>query len=262
MMRPVNLFFFTFLCAFGCADENAEPTVVANTRLQSEEYFSRNAVDPDPISDFVALYKKTYYYNENKLVQIDLSDFNPTTHTYDSAYKLEEYHYMGDGRLSQRVEFIGPSGLKWIKEYEYPNETTTRVTRYESTNSGVKNLQDWWIMEKTPSSLTVKYYQGNNELYAQLLYTIDDTGNVISLTADPSFPLGKIYYEHDTLPNPYKFPELVGEYGFDSEKYLSENNLVTVTTDSDMKSTRMIEYNDNGYPVAIITSTSKRIFVY
>jgi hypothetical protein len=261
-MKTLNLLFLTFLFAFSCVDENNEATVVPTTKLHSEEYFTHDAGDPGSANDFVALYKKTYYYNENKLVQIDISDFNPITHAYESSYPFEEYHYTSDGKLSQHIEFIGLSGLRWIKEYEYLTTASTRVTRYESNANGAKNLQDWWIMERTPSSLTVKYYQGNNELYAALTYAIDEHGNAISLTATPSFPLGTIYYQYDTSPNPYKFSELGGEYGFDSEKYLSENNTITITTGSSTKSARIIEYNDVGYPVAIITSTSKRTFSY
>jgi hypothetical protein len=259
-MKQIQLLFLPLLLAFGCDHENFVP--VNSLKLQSEEYFINDPTGSGSADGFVRLYKKVYHYDQGKLAGIDAYDFNSNTQTYDLGYKFEEYHYSSEGKLSQRIQFIGTSGLKWIKEYEYLNATNTKITRYESNNNDVKNLEDWWVMERTSLSLVVKYYQGSNELYAQLNYDIDEKGNVTGVTGYPALPSGKIYYEYDDSPNPYKFPELSGEYGFDSEKYLSENNVLASTNDSNNISVNNIEYNNAGYPISIITSTSKRILTY
>ena len=260
-MKQLKLLFLPLLLTWGCAYDNTKVGEAKSMKLLSEEYFIYDA-NASSANGFVALYKKTYLYDQNKLTEVDAYDYNPNTHDYDAGYTYEEYNYADKGQLSQKVQFVGSSGSRWVEEYEYLNSTSTRVTRYESNTSGSKNSEDWWVIEKTPSSINVKYYQGNNELYAQLNYDLDSNGNVISVASDPSFPFGKIYYKHDNAPNPYKFTELSGEYGFDSEKYISENNVVEITNDSNIKSTLVVEYNDRGYPIAIKTPTSKRIFTY
>lgn len=258
-MKFSKLLFLLLVLAGGCAYDNTEIAASKSMKLLSEEYFTYDATSAN---GFVASFKKTFVYDLDKLVEVDAYDYNAATHSYEAAYPYEQYHYTSDGKLSQKVEFVGTSGLRWVEEYQYLNSTSTKVIRYESNGSGFKSLEDWWIMERTPSSLTVGYYQGNNELYAQLTYDIDSKGNVISMVGDPALPVGKVYFKYDNAPNPCKFVELGGEYGVDSGKYLSENNVVEITNDTNAKSARSIEYNDRGYPSAIITSTSKIVFTY
>jgi|GEM_PF-3317796 len=258
-MKQKLLIPFLFL-AFGCAYNDVKVNAVNPTRLQSEEYLTYDATALP--AGFVASFKKTYYYEQNRLIRIDASDYNPITHSYDAGYKVEEYHYTSDGKLSQKIEFLGTTGSSWVEDYEYLDATTTKVTRYESLVNGSKSQPDWWIMEKTPTTLTVKYYQLNNELYQQMICDIDAQGNMISISGDPTFPAGKIYFKFDSAPNPYQFPELSGEYGLEAQKYLSANNLVESSNDLNLKSTRTMEYNANGYPVTITTLTSKTILTY
>jgi len=55
-------------------------------------------------------------------------------------------------------------------------------------------------------------------LYAEVAGEPDAKGNVIRLSETPSLPVGKIYCTYDSAPNPYKFPELSGDY-LNTEKY-------------------------------------------
>lgn len=226
--------------------------------LHSEEYFMY-----DPTTDgFVGSFKKIYTYDQDKLIQINGYDYDPTTNSYDPGYKYQEYHYDSKGKLARKINFVGDNGIKFIHEYEYLSDEKTKVTRQEYYNSYQVGSPDWWIMEKGPSSLTVKYYQGNNELYQELNYEMDGMGNVISVVANPPFPGGKIYYKYDDSPNPNRFPELGGEYGVDTEKYLSQNNMVGQANEPNPKSNKIIEYNKEGYPVVIISGTVKRVLNY
>jgi len=253
-MKSLTLFFSVLLLAFGCAHEEA--TSKKETKLLFEEYYFYDPASPSP-GGFVPSYKLAYQYDQGKLIQVDAQDYNPLSHAYESSYLFEEYSYNNDGKLSEQVKFVG--AVRWVYEYDY-SSTQTKVTRYESIN-GSFNLSDWWTIERTPSSLAIKYYQGNNELYAEVEGELDAKGNVIRLSETPSLYVGKIYYTYDSSPNPYKFPELSGDY-LNTEKYQSQNNVIEVTNDSNTKSTRSITYNTNGYPVSIVTSTTKRILTY
>jgi hypothetical protein len=235
--------------------------------LTSEEYLIYDPANSASTDGFVGLYKMIYTYDRNKLVQIDEYDYDPRTNSYDQGFKYQEYHYDSKGKLSRKIQFVGTSGLNWMEEFEYLNNESIKVTRQESYNNVPISQPDWWIIEKGASSLTVKYYQLKDELYAELYHEMDEKGNVISVTREPSFPGGKIYYKYDNSPNPYKFPELGGAYGglvydVDTEKYISQNNVVEVTNDSNTKSTRMIKYNKEGYPVIITAPTFKRVLTY
>lgn len=257
-MRLSKLLFLLLLLDVGCAYDSTKVAPAKSTKLLSEEYFTYDAT---ATGGYVASFKKTFLYDQDKLVEVDGQDYNAATHTYEAAYPYEQYHYTSDGKLNQKVEFVGTSGLRWVEDYEYLSSTSTKVTRYETNGSGSKSPEDWWIMERTPVSLTVGYYQGNNELYARLTYAIDSKGNAISVEGDPALSVGKIYFKYDNAPNPYKFVERSGEYGVDSGKYLSENNVVE-TSNSSTTSSRIIQYNNQGYPTAIITSLSKTVFTY
>jgi hypothetical protein len=244
---------------FGLANFRFE-IVHVSVKLISEEYFIYDPENPASTGGFVGSHKTTFRYDQNKLVQTDVCDYNVQTHTYLPGYKFEEFQYDSNDKLARKIQFVGDSGLKWIHEYEYLSNESTRVTRYQSNSSDAKKLQDWWVVEKRPASFTVKYYNVSNERYAELNCEMDR--NVISEERNPPFPAGKIYYKYDNSPNPYKFPELAGAYGLDTEKYLSQNNVIEITNDSNTKSTRAIEYNKEGYPVIIIAPTYKRVLAY
>lgn len=250
--------FLLLILVLACSQETVMPVM---PYLQTEEYLTNDPTVAGSSGEFVRLYKKKYLYDKGKLVAIDISDYNQNLNNYDPPYRIEEFVYSSDGKLSQSTQFIG-QGIKVIKEYTYPSEATTQITRYESSSCDMKILQDWWVMEKTPSELTVKYYQLNNELYAQLNYTIDGKGNVSSLNRDPAFPTGTIYYEYDSAPNPFRFSGLAGEYGVDSERYISTNNVISILNDTNNKSTYSIEYGIGGYPISVSTSTFKKLFTY
>lgn len=260
-MKRLRLLSLLLVLASGCAYHDAKVDVNKTTKLLSEEYFTYDATNSSS-GGYVTLYKKAFLYDQDRLVEVDVYEYNVVTHAYETPYPYEQYHYTNDGKLSQKVQFAGTAGLRWVEDYEYTSATSTKVTRYATNGSGPKSMEDWWIMERTPSSLVVSYYQGDNELYAELTYDIDSYGNVISMVRNPSFPVGKIYFKYDTAPNPYMFKELGGEYGVDSERYLSENNVVEISNDSNTTSAFAIEYNDKGYPTSITTPSSKRVFTY
>ena len=258
-IQPLLLFFT--LLGLGCGSEVTAPQVVTPTKLYSEEYLTY-----DPLASnggFVSTFKKLYHYDRNKLVEVVVYEYDPGAHSYDLGTVLEEFHYTDDGRLSQLVHFLGTTGIKTVEEFEYINQTITRVTRTESSESGSINSKDSLVMERTPTSLEVRYFQLSDQQYAQLNYDIDGRGNVISVIRNPPFSVGKISYKHDDSPNPYKFLALSGEYGSDSEKYISENNVVEESNDfNNPKLVRTIEYDELGFPVTVITATSKSLFVY
>jgi len=241
---------------FGCSHEEVTSSK-KDAKLLFEEYYSYDPANSSLPDGFVPSYKLAYHYDQGKLIRVDAQDYNPLSHAYESSYLSEEYSYNNDGKLSEQIKFVGT--LRWIYDYDY-SSTQTKVTRYESVN-GNFSLADWWTIERTPSSLAIKYYQGNNELYDEVTAEIDARGNVASVSTNPSLSVGKIYYTYDHSPNPYKFPELSGEY-LSAGKYQSENNVIEVTNDSNIKSTRSITYNTNGYPVSIVTTTSKRVLTY
>lgn len=246
-----------------CEKEENLSAFSGKAKLHSEEFLIYDPASPVSVDGFVGSHKLIYTHDQNKLTQIDIYDYNPHTKSFDyPGYKMEEYNYDSKGKLIRKIYFVG--GIKWIHEYEYLNNESIKVTRYEYYKDAPISQPDWWIMEKRPFSLIVKYYQGNNDLYAELNYEMDGRGNVISVMRNSSFfPAGKIYYKYDNSPNPFKFPELGGIiYGFDTEKYLSQNNVIESTDDSNGKSTRTIEYNTEGYPVIIIASTYKRVLTY
>jgi len=247
------------LLAFGCShDEATSPK--KETKLFFEEYYNYDPKNSSSADGFVPLYKLVYQYDQGKLVHTDESDYNSVNHTYEPSYPFEDYRYSNEGKLIERVRFVGTSGLRFIYDYDYTG-TQTKVSTYESADGNSKHLTDWWTIERTASSLDVKYYQGNNELYNEVVADIDARGNVVSVSTNPSLSVGKIYYTYDHAPNPYKFPELSGEY-LNAGKYQSENNVIEVTNDWNAKSTVSITYNSNGYPVSIVTTSSKRILTY
>jgi len=258
-MKSFKLFLVTALLAFGCSHEEVTSSK-KETKLLSEVFYTYDPASSSSPDGFTALYKLVYQYDQGKLTGVDAYDFNPSSHAYEPSYPFEEYHYNNEGKLSQQIKFVGTSGLRWIYEYDYTS-AQTKVTRYESSNGSSKNLSDWWTIERTPSLVSIKYYQGNNDLYAEVTAEMDAKGNVISLSENPSLPAGKIYYTYDSSPNPYKFPELSGDY-LNTEKYQSANNVVEVTNDANTKSSRSITYNTNGYPVSIVTTTIKRELTY
>jgi len=260
-MKQIKLFALFLFVAVSCTHDDPEIDLAKSIKLFSEEYFQLDT-GTALSDDFVPLFKKNYRYEQDRLTQTDIQEYNPNTRSYESGYTYEQYQYSNDGKLSRKIKFVGTSGIRWVEDYEYLSTTSTKVTHYETNNGDSKSLEDWWLMERTSSSLTVKYYQLNDELYAQLTYSIDANGNVISLTEDPPSTVGKVYYKYDNMPNPYQFMELTGEYGSDSERYLSANNVVEVTNDSKTKSARVIEYNAHGYPVTITTPTTKRVLTY
>lgn len=257
-MKPFRLFFSVALLIFGCAHEAALPR--KDARLSSEEYYTYDPANSSSPDGFVPLYKLTYQYDQGKLAHTDVSDYNTVTNKYEPSYPFEDYRYDKDGKLTERIKFIGSAGVLFIYEYDYSNNQT-KVTTYESANGISKNLTDWWTIDQTSTSLDIKYYQGNNELYEEVMAEIDAKGNVVSVNTNPSLSVGKIYYTYDHSPNPYKFPALSGEY-LSAGKYLSENNVVEVTNDLNTKSSVSITYNTNGYPVSIVTSSSKRVLTY
>jgi hypothetical protein len=246
--------------SFGLASFGFE-VIERITQLHTEEIFLYDPASSTSTDGFVGLLKKKYTYEQDKLVQIDLYEYNPTTNSYDPGYKYEEYHYNSKGKLAQKIKFT-PNGIKWIHEYEYLSDESTKVTQQEYYNDAPIGQPDWWIMEHGPSSLTVKYYQRNNELFLELNYEMDGKGNVISQARTPSAAVGKLYFKYDNSPNPYRFPVLGGEFGTDPEKYLSQNNVVGQADHPNPESTRIIEYNKEGYPVIIITQSSKRVLTY
>jgi len=257
-MKSFKLFFSVALFALGCAHEATSPK--KDVKLLFEEYYSYDPASSSSPDGFVPLYKLFYKYDQGRLIHVDGSDYNPVTHVYEPSYPFEDYHYNNDGKLIERIKFVGTSGLRFIYEYDY-TDTQTKVTTYESADGNSKTLTDWWTVELTSSSLDVKYYQGKNELYSEVVAKIDSRGNVVSVSTNPSLSVGKIYYTYDHAPNPYKFPELSGEY-LSAGKYQSENNVIEVTNDLNTKSTLSIIYNANGYPVSIVTNSSKRILTY
>jgi len=258
-MKSFKLFFFAVLLTFGCSHEEVTSSK-KETRLLSEEFYMYDPSHSSSPDGFVILYKLAYQYDQGKLTQVDQYDYNPLSHAYEPSYPYEEYHYNNEGKLSKQIKFVGSSGLRWIYEYDY-SSILTKVTRYESLDGSSKNLSDWWTIERSSSLLAIKYYQGNNELYAEVEGELDAKGNVIRLSETPALSVGKIYYTYDSSPNPYKFPELSGDY-LNTEKYQSENNVIEVTNDSNTKSSRSITYNTNGYPVSIVTTTIKRVLTY
>jgi hypothetical protein len=255
-MKSLTLLFSVALLTIGCSHEQAT-SPKKEAKLLFEEYYTYDPSGSSSPDGFIQSYKLTYKYDQGKLIQVEAQDYNPSSHAYEASYLLEQYNYNNDGKLNEQIKFAG--AVRWVYEYDY-SSPQTKVTRYESLNGNFK-LTDWWTIARTPSSLAIKYYQGNNELYAETAADLDEKGNVVRLSETPSLPVGKIYYTYDSSPNPYKFPELSGDY-LNTEKYQSENNVIEVTNDSNTKSTRSISYNTNGYPISIITATSKKVLVY
>jgi hypothetical protein len=256
-MKQIKSFALLLFVLVACAPE--EPEVAKAMKLATEEHFMADAASAE---GFTPLLKKTHHYDQNKLIKTDMHEYNELTHAYEPGRPSEEYAYTNDGKLSRQVKYIGTT--RRLREYEYPSATSIKVTSYRlSEYTDTKNLEDWWIIERVSSSLlTIKYYQLENELYSQLTYEIDGNGNVISLTRIPSLPVGKVYFKYDNAPNPFRFLELAGEHSFSSSEYFSTNNVVESTNDSNTKSIRKIEYSENGYPITVITSTSKSIYTY
>jgi hypothetical protein len=247
---------------FGLASFGFE-VVNAGVKLHSEEFFTYDPTNAASTEGFVQSLKFMYKYQEDKLIQIDVYDYNHNTGSYDyPSYKLEEYAYGSSGELIRKVQFVGESGSKWIHEYEYLGNESIKVTRRRYFHDDPVSHPDWWIMKKSPSSLNVKYYQLNDEPYAELSCEIDGKGNVISMWSDPPLSGGKIYYIYDNSPNPNRFPELSGASEVHLAKYLSQNNVVEGTNDSNLKTTLTIEYNKEGYPVKIVAPTYKRLLTY
>lgn len=251
--------------SFGLANFGFE-LVERVAKLKSEEYFIYDPANSTAMGGFVRSGKKTYTYSQDKLVQTDFYDYDLTTNSYDPGYKFEEYQYGSVGKLARKINFVGDNGIKFIHEYEYLNDGSTKITRQEYCNDAPLGQPDWWIMEKGSSSLTVKYYQLDNALYHELNYEMDGKGNVISkagMAHNPPSPVEKVYFTYDNSPNPYRFQVLGGEFGTDTEKYLSLNNVVGQASDPNPISTKIIEYNKEGYPVTIIIpASSKRVLTY
>jgi len=258
-MKFFKLFFSIAILTVGCTHTEVTPTK-KDLKLLFEEYYDYDVANSSSPDGFVPSYKLAYKYDQGMLTKIDEFDYNLVTHAYEQSYPFEEYHYNNEDKLVERIKFVGISGLRFIYEYDYSN-TQTKVTSYESADGNSKNLTDWWTIDRTPSSLDVKYYQGNNELYDEAVAEIDAKGNVVSLGTNPSLSVGKVYYTYDDAPNPYKFPELSGDY-LSAGKYQSENNVIEVTNDLNTKSTISITYNTNGYPISIVTTSTKRILNY
>lgn len=256
-MKSFKLFLPVAILAFGCAHEATSPK--RDLKLLSEEYYTYDPTSLSP-DGFVPSYKLAYQYDQGKLVHTDAYDYNSVSNKYEPSYPFEVYHYNNEGKLTERIKFVGTSGLRFIYEYLY-TDTQTKVMTYESNDGTSKNLTDWYTIDRTPTSLDVKYYQGNNELYDEAIAEIDAKGNVVSVSTNPSLSVGKIYYTYDHAPNPYKFPELSGEY-LSAGKYQSENNVIEVTNDLNTKSKLSITYNTNGYPISIVTTSSKRVLTY
>ncbi|HTH56843.1 MAG TPA: hypothetical protein VL728_12415 [Cyclobacteriaceae bacterium] len=234
----------------GCSYNNVAPVkpVTADKRITTEEYLVRDYSDPSA-ELFEKSFRREFTYEQNRLSQIISYDYNPILHNYTDGYKSDEFRYDSDGKLSQWVQFLGGNGLQRITEYDYSIAGKTTLTNSFVPSAGNKILEDLWIVTQTTSSLNVKYYQGDNQLYAELTCDIDAAGNITALMRSPSLPVGKVYYKYDNSPNPYYFPGLIGDL-FSVNTYYSMNNYTEVTSDASTHAARIS-------PMTLITIRQK-----
>jgi hypothetical protein len=229
--------------------------VVKVKQLASIEYFEFNSVN------FVPVYKAFFKYQQNKLTQIDLQDYNSNTHSYaQSPYLFREYEYDNTGLLTKELRAIAEGfELQWVDEYEYnDNRELVKITEYE-TNGLIKTPSEYKVIERTSGSIQVKYYDQNNSQYASLDATLDSNGNIVKLKAS-TIP-NTIYYKYDSKPNPEYLTDLSAEYPF-IQQFLSRNNVVSQSKPNNGVDIINIEYDADGYPITISNSYLKKIYRY
>ena len=229
--------------------------VVKVKQLASIEYFNFNS------ADFVPVYKALFTYQGNKLTQIDLLDYNSATHSYtESSYLFRKYEYDNTGLLTKGFRAIAEgSELQWVDEYEYDNNRElVKVTEYE-TNGVIKTPPEYRVIERTSGTIQIKYYDQNNNQYANLDATLDSNGNIIKLKTS-SLP-NIIDFKYDDKPNPEYLTDLSAEYPF-IQQFLSRNNVVSQSNANNGVDIINIEYDTDGYPTVSSNSYLKKIYTY
>lgn len=250
------------LLVLGCSYNNVAPiTPVSNTkRITTEEYLVRDYADPSA-NLYEKSFKREFIYDQNKVSMIRSYNYNPVLHNYTDGYKSDEFHYDSNGKLSQWIQFFGDGSSQRITAYDHSTEGQTTVTNYFLPTAGNKTLEDWRIVTQSPSNLNIKYYQGDNQLYAELTCDIDAAGNIIGVLRSPALPVGKVYYRYDHSPNPYYFPEL-GADALSVNIYSSVNNYNLVTSDATTHATVDITYDSDNYPREFKADSYKKVLTY
>jgi len=146
-----------------------------------------------------------------------------------------------------------------VDEYEYDNNRElVKVTEYE-TNGVIKTPPEYRVIERTSGTIQIKYYDQNNNQYANLDATLDSNGNIIKLKTS-SLP-NIIDFKYDDKPNPEYLTDLSAEYPF-IQQFLSRNNVVSQSNANNGVDIINIEYDTDGYPTVSSNSYLKKIYTY